>query len=43
MLAQRWVIGTKFKEIAKDGYERDLFLGNALIGMYAKCGPLTLA
>ena len=30
-------------EIAKDGYERDLFLGNALIDMYAKCGSLTLA
>ena len=29
-------------EIAKDGYERDLFLGNALIDMYAKGGSLTL-
>ena len=31
-----------YLEIAKDGYERDLFLGNALIDMYAKCRSLTL-
>ena len=30
-------------EIAKDVHERDQFLGNALIDMYAKCGSLTLA
>ena len=30
-------------EIAKDGYERDLFLGNALIDMYAKCTSFMLS
>ena len=30
-------------EFVKDEYERHLFLGNALIDMYAKCGSLTLA
>ena len=29
-------------EIAKDGYERDLFLGNVVIDMYAKCSSVTL-
>ena len=41
--AQRWVIGTKVKEIAKDGYERDRSLGNALIDMYTKCASLMLS
>ena len=41
--AQRWVIGTKVKEIAKDGYKRDRSLGNALIDMYTKCASLMLS
>ena len=40
---QRWVIGTKVKEIAKDGYEKDWSLCNALIDMYAKCDSLMLS
>ena len=32
-----------YLEIAKNGYKRDLFLGNALRDMYAKGGSLTLA
>ena len=42
MPVQRCIIGRKVKEIAKDGYERDLSLGNALIDMYAKCASLML-
>ena len=41
--AQRWVIGAKVKEIAKDGFERDQSLGNAFIDMYAKGASLTLS